>query len=141
MRRLLLILGVVGALAAPVSAQAGTGVVRFPQEFVTPICNGDVLQLSGTLLDVETSFSGGFREQFQLQGTATDLTIGTVYHGTTFFRDLEITTPAGATVVTFTDGTRLESATGESVTFSDLLHLTITPDGITRADVEMTTVC
>ena len=59
----IVVLGVVGASAAPVNAQAATTVRSFPQEFVTPICNGDVLHMSGTLVNVETStalHSGGF---------------------------------------------------------------------------------
>jgi hypothetical protein len=141
----IIVLGAVSALATPVRAQAVTGVRSFPQEFVTPICNGDVLHLSGTLLNVETAtalHSGGFlfREQFQLQGTATDLTTGTVFHGTTYFRDLEITTPAGGGVVTFTNGTRLVSG-GESVNFNYLAHFTVTPDGTTTVFFESVTAC
>lgn len=141
----IIIVGVVGALAAPHSAQAGTIVRSFPQEFVTPICNGDLLYMSGRLLNVETStalHSGGFlfREQFQLQGTATDLTTGTVFHGTTYFRDLEITTPAGGAVVTFTNGTRLVAG-GESVSFNFLAHFTVTPEGATTVFFENVTAC
>ena len=141
----IIVLGAVSALATPVRAQAVTRVRSFPQEFVTPICNGDVLHLSGTLLNVETATalrSGGFlfREQFQLQGTATDLTTGTVFHGTTHFRDLEITTPAGGGVVTFTNGTRLVSG-GESVNFNFLAHFTVTPDGTTTVFFENVTAC
>jgi hypothetical protein len=141
----IIVLGAVSALATPVRAQAVTGVRSFPQEFVTPICNGDVLHLSGRLLNVETAtalHSGGFlfREQFQLQGTATDLTTGTVFHGTTYFRDLEITTPAGGGVVTFTNGTRLVSG-GESVNFNFLAHFTVTPEGTTTVFFESVTAC
>jgi hypothetical protein len=141
----IVILGLVGALAGPVGAQAATTVRSFPQEFVTPICNGDVLQMSGRLVNVETAsplHSGGFlfREQFQLQGTATDLTTGTVFHGTTYFRDLEITAPAGGGVVTFTDGTRLVSGR-ESVTLNYLAHFTVTPDGTTTVFFENVSAC
>ena len=37
----IIVLGAVSALATPVRAQAVTRVRSFPQEFVTPICNGD----------------------------------------------------------------------------------------------------
>jgi hypothetical protein len=141
----IVVLGVVGASGAPVGAQAATTVRSFPQEFVTPICNGDVLHMSGTLVNVETStalHSGGFlfREQFQLQGTATDLTTGTVFHGTTFFRDLELTSPAGGGVVTFTNGTRLVAG-GETVSFNYLAHFTVTPDGTTTVFFENVSAC
>jgi hypothetical protein len=101
--------------------------------------------MSGRLVNVETAsplHSGGFlfREQFQLQGTATDLTTGTVFHGTTYFRDLEITTPAGGGVVTFTDGTRLVSGR-ESVTLNYLAHFTVTPDGTTTVFFENVSAC
>ena len=46
MRRLLMILAVVGALAAPVSAQAGTTVAKQTFDDTFPLCNGDRCGLS-----------------------------------------------------------------------------------------------
>jgi hypothetical protein len=89
----IVILGLVGALAGPVGAQAATAVRSFPQEFVTPICNSDVLQMSGTLVNVEHqprfTRADSISRTVPVTGTATDLTTGTIFHRTTFFQDLE----------------------------------------------------
>jgi hypothetical protein len=58
MRRLLVILGVVGALAAPVSAQATTTVEHLTFDTTFPLCNGDLIHVSGPLLAVISETAG-----------------------------------------------------------------------------------
>jgi hypothetical protein len=70
MRRLLLMLVIVGALAAPVSAQAATTVQRQTFDATITACNGDLVQLTGPLLRVisVTAFPpGGFFSEVHFQ--------------------------------------------------------------------------
>jgi hypothetical protein len=136
MRRLLLILAVVGALAAPLSAQATTTVERVTFDDTFPLCNGDPLHLSGTLLAVmsETSIpSGGeiVAIHFQPQGvTGVDLLTGTVFHATGLTRDLIVNSPPGGSTETFVNRFHIQATGGaESFIVSELFHVTVTPDG------------
>ena len=101
MRRLLVILAAVGALAAPLGAQAGTTVQKQTFDDTFPLCNGDPIHLSGPLLAVisETATpSGGevLAFHFQPQGvTGVDLVTGTVFHATGLTRDLIVNSPSG----------------------------------------------
>jgi hypothetical protein len=139
MRRLLVILAVVGALTAPVGAQASTTVERVPFDATFPICNGDLIQISGTLLTTvsETATSSGgdvFAIHFQPQGVAgVDLVTGTVFHATGLTRDLIVSSPAGGFTETFVNRFHIQATGGdESYIVTELLHVTVTPDGTVR---------
>jgi hypothetical protein len=143
MRRLLLILAVVGALAAPLSAQATTTVERVTFDDTFPLCNGDPLHLSGTLLAVmsETSTpSGGeiVAIHFQPQGvTGVDLLTGTVFHATGLTRDLIVNSPPGGSNETFVNRFHIQATGGEeSFIVSELFHVTVTPDGTVTVDFD-----
>jgi hypothetical protein len=136
MRRLLVILAAVGALAAPLGAQAGTTVEKQTFDTTFPICNGDLIHLSGTLVAVisETATpSGGevLAFHFQPQGvTGVDLVTGTVFHATGLTRDLIVNSPAGGSTETFVNRFHIQATGGaESYIVSELFHVTVTPDG------------
>jgi hypothetical protein len=136
MRRLLVILAVVGALAAPVSAQATTTVERVTFEDTFLLCNGDPIHLSGTLLAVisETATpSGGLvvAIHFQPQGvTGVDQVTGTVFRAGGLTRDLIVNSPPGGTTETFVNRFHIQATRGaESYIVSELFHVTVTPDG------------
>jgi hypothetical protein len=136
MRRLLVILAVFGALAAPVSVQAGTTVERVPFDATFDLCNGNPIHLSGTLLSVfsETATpSGGLvlAFHFQPQGvTGVDLVTGTVFHAGGLTRDLIVNSPPGGSTETFVNRFHIQATRGaESFIVSELFHVTVTPDG------------
>jgi hypothetical protein len=136
MRRLLVILAVVGALAAPVSAQAGTTVEQFTFDTTFPLCNGDLIHVSGPLLAVisETATPSGGEVvafHFQPQGvTGVDLVTGTVFHATGLTRDLIVNSPPGGSTETFVNEFRIQATGGaESYIVTELFHVTVTPDG------------
>jgi len=136
MRRLLVILAAVGALAAPLGAQAGTTVQKQTFDDTFPLCNGDPIHLSGPLLAVisETATpSGGevLAFHFQPQGvTGVDLVTGTVFHATGLTRDLIVNSPPGGSTETFVNRFHIQATGGaESYVVSELFHVTVTPDG------------
>jgi hypothetical protein len=136
MRRLLVSLGIVGALAAPVSSQASTTVERVTFEDTFPLCNGDPLHVSGPLLAVisETATPSGGEVvafHFQPQGvTGVDLVTGTVFHATGLTRDLIVNSPPGGTNETFVNRFHIQATDGEeSYIITELFHVTVTPDG------------
>jgi hypothetical protein len=143
MRRLLLVLAVVGALVAPLSAQATTTVERVPFDETFPLCNGDPLHLSGTLLAVtsETATpSGGeiVAIHFQPQGvTGVDLVTGTIFHATGLTRDLSVNSPPGGFTETFVNRFHIQATRGvESFIVSELIHVTVTPDGTVTVEFD-----
>jgi hypothetical protein len=140
MRRLLLILAVVGALAGPVSAQASTTVERFTFDTTFPLCNGDPIHVSGPLLAVMTETatrSGGevLSFHFQPQGvTGVDLVTGTVFHATGLTRDLIVSSPPGGSTETFVNRFHIQATRGaESYIISELFHVTVAPNGTVTA--------
>jgi hypothetical protein len=145
MRRLLLILGLLcAAVAIPLSAQATTTVEQVTFEETFPLCNGDPIHISGTLLSTTTETttpSGGhvFAFHFNPQGvTGVDLVTGTVFHATGLTRDLVVESPAGGTTETFVNLFHIQATGGEeSFIGTDFFHITITPDGTVRVEVEM----
>jgi hypothetical protein len=136
MRRLLVILAAVGALAAPLGAQAGTTVEKQTFDDTFPLCNGDPIHLSGTLVAViseTTTPSGGevLAFHFQPQGvTGVDLVTGTVFHATGLTRDLIVNSPAGGSTETFVNRFHIQATRGaQSYIISELFHVTVTPAG------------
>ena len=136
MRRLLVILVAVGALAAPLSAQAGTTVEKQSFDATFEICNGDLIHLSGTLLAVfsETATpSGGevLAFHFQPQGVSgVDLVTGTVFQATGLTRDLIVNSPPGGSTETFVNQFHIQATGGaQSYIITELFHVTVTPKG------------
>jgi hypothetical protein len=143
MGRLLAILAVVGTLAVPVSAQAGTTVEQTTFDATFPLCNGDPIHVSGRLLVVTsetTTPSGGhvFAIHFQPQGvTGVDLVTGTVFHAGGLTRDLIVNSPPGGFTETFVNRFHIQATGGaESYIVSALFHITGTPDGTVRVEVD-----
>lgn len=134
-----MILAVVAALTASVSAQAGTAVAKQTVDQTFPLCNGDLIHVSGPLLAVfseTTTPSGGqvVAVHFQPQGvTGVDLVTGAVFHATGLTRDLIVNSPPGGTTETFVNRFHIQATRGgESFIISDLFHVTVTPDGTVR---------
>jgi hypothetical protein len=143
MRRLLAILALVGALAVPASAQAGTTIERIPFEDTFALCNGNPIEISGTLLVVSsetTTPSGGevFAIHFQPQGVSgVDLVTGTVFRAVGLTRDLIVNSPPGGTTETFVNRFHIQATRGaESYIVTELFHVTISPDGTVRVELD-----
>jgi hypothetical protein len=135
----MVILAVVGALAIPVSAQAGTTVEHGTFDTTFPLCNGDLIHVSGPLLTVisETATPSGGEVvaiHFQPQGvTGVDLVTGTVFHATGLTRDLIVNSPPGGSTETFVNRFHIQATGGaESYIVTELIHVTVTPDGTVR---------
>jgi hypothetical protein len=147
MKRLLVMLGVVAALAVPVGAQAATTIESQTFDTTFPLCNGDLIHVSGRLLVVTsetTTPSGGhvFAIHFQPQGvTGVDLVTGTIFHAGGLTRDLVVSVPAGqAFTETFVNNFHLQATGGaESFIVKDLFHVTVTPDGTVRVEFDKAT--
>jgi hypothetical protein len=139
MRRLLFVLTLAGALAAPVGAQAATTVEKIPFDDVVLLCNGHVVEISGTLLSTETTTttpSGGatIAIHFQPQGVSgVDLATGTPYRATGLTRDVMVTSPPGGFTETFVNRFHIQATRGaESFVVSETFHITVSPDGTIR---------
>jgi aspartate--ammonia ligase len=140
MRRLLVILGAVAALALPAAANAGTTVETITFDSTFPLCNGDLIQVSGPLLAVisDTSTPSGGEVvafHFQPQGvTGVDLVTGTVFHATGLTRDIVVNSPPGGTTETFVNQFHIQATGGaQSFLVTELFHVTVTPDGTVTA--------
>jgi hypothetical protein len=143
MRRVLVVIAASVALAAPLSAQAATTVQKITFDATFPLCNGDLIHVTGPLLAKVTETatpSGGelISFQFNPQGaTGVDLVTGTVFHATGLTRDLVVTSPPGGFTETFVNQFRIQSTTGaQSYIITQLFHVTVTPDGTTTAFVD-----
>jgi hypothetical protein len=140
MKRVLVILAVLTGFALAAGAQAATTVERQTFDETFPLCNGDLIHISGALLvtSTETSTpSGGFIVAFhaQPQGvTGVDLTTGTIFHATGLTRDLTVYSPAGGITETFVNRFHIQATGGEqSFIITELFHITISPDGTVRS--------
>jgi hypothetical protein len=139
MRRLLVVLAAFVALAVPVSAQAATTVQKTTFDATFPLCNGDLIHVTGALLAVmsqTTTPSGGVITSFQFnpQGaTGVDLVTGAVFHATGLTRDLVVNSPPGGSTETFVNRFHIQSTGGaQSYIVTELFHITVTPDGTVR---------
>jgi hypothetical protein len=143
MKKLLLLIAVTAALAAPVSAQAAATTERMPFDVDLVICNGDVVHLSGTLLAVfteTTTPAGGFvvSSHFQPQGVSgVDLVTGTMFRATGLTRDILVVSPPGGITETFVNRFHIQATRGEqSYIVSEVFHITIAPTGAITAFVD-----
>jgi hypothetical protein len=140
MKRVLVILAVLAGFAFAAGAEATTTVEQETFDATFPLCNGDLIHVSGKLLvtSTETSTpSGGLviAVHFQPQGvTGVDLTSGTIFHATGLTRDLIVFSPPGGITETFVNQFHIQATSGEqSFIVTDLFHITISPDGTVRS--------
>jgi hypothetical protein len=140
MRRLLVVLTVLAALAGAAAVQAATTVSKVAFDDTFPLCNGDPIHLNGTLLlttTVTQTPSGGFLVAFhaQPQGVVgVDQVTGTVFHAVGVTRDIQLSTPPGGAVETFVNRFHIQATGGaQSYIVSELFHITVTPDGTVAA--------
>ena len=143
MKRVLVILALLAGFAIPASAEAATTVEQQTFDATFPLCNGDLIHVSGTLLVTTTTTStpsGGFivAVHFQPQGvTGVDLTTGTIFHATGLTRDLIVFSPAGGITETFVNRFHIQATGGvESYIVTNLFHITVSPDGTVRSYVD-----
>jgi hypothetical protein len=136
LRRLLLLVGVVAALTASVSAQAATTVQTIQFTATVTLCNGDQVNLAGPLLittSTTTTPSGGVITAFhaQPQGVSgIDSTTGTVFRAGGLTRDLTVNSPPGGFTETFVNQFHLQATGGaQSYLVTELFHITVTPAG------------
>jgi hypothetical protein len=138
MRRPFVVVVVVMAAALTVTATAwaATTVQKIPFNAEVVICNGDTVDLSGTLLDTVTTTptpSGGtiFAFHDNPQGIrGVDTTTGTVFHATGLTREVDVTSPPGGFTSTFVNRFHIQATGGaQSFIVSETEHITITPSG------------
>lgn len=136
MRRLALpILGAL-VLAFPAVSAASTTVQKLPFDAQLSLCNGHVVEFTGTLLStfsVTSTPSGGFAvaSHFQPQGiSGADEQTGTLYRATGLTRDILVLSPAGGLVETFVNRFHIQATGGaESYEVTETSHITVTPSG------------
>jgi hypothetical protein len=141
MRRLLLLVALVGGLATAGGAQATTSTISFPFDTTFPLCNGDPVHLSGTVLGIFTetqTAQGGevLAFHFQPQGVrGVDLVTGTVFHATGLTRDVIVSVPPGrGETETFINDFHIQATGGaQSYLNTEVFHITVTPDGTVAA--------
>jgi hypothetical protein len=143
MKRGVVLIGAMVALAIPASAQAVTTVEQIPFETSILLCNGGVVHLQGQLLVTTTSTAiptGGFvfAIHFQPQGVkGVDVTTGTVYIATGLTRDLFVVTPSGGLTETYVNQFHIQATTGaESYIVTGLFHITFSPEGTIRVVID-----
>ena len=144
MKRLLMAAVAVSALLVlSASASAATTVQKIPFSAEVGLCNGDTVDLSGTLLDsstLTTTPSGGVIVAFHdnPQGiSGVDTTTGTVFHATGLTREIDVSGPAGGFTTTFVNRFHIQATGGaQSFIVSETEHVTITPDGTVRVSFD-----
>jgi len=143
MRKLLVLLITIAALAMPLAAQASATTEKVPFDANVTACNGDVIHISGTLLSIfteTTTPSGGFivSSHFQPQGImGVDLTTGTRYVATGLTRDILVTSPSGGSTETFVNRFHIQATSGaESFIVSEVFHITVNANGDVTAFVD-----
>ena len=127
---------VIAALTVSATALAATTVQKIPIDIEVGLCNGDTLDLSGTLLDSVTTTatpSGGLLFAFHdnPQGIrGVDTTTGTVFHATGLTREVDVFSPRGGVTFTFVNRFHIQATRGaQSFIVSETEHVTITPSG------------
>ena len=143
MRKVLVLLITIAALAMPLAAQASATTEKVPFDANVTACNGDVIHISGTLLSIfteTTTPSGGFivSSHFQPQGImGVDLTTGTRYVATGLTRDILVTSPSGGSTETFVNRFHIQATSGaESFIVSEVFHITVNANGDVTAFVD-----
>jgi hypothetical protein len=143
MRKLLVLLITIAALAMPVATQASATTLKVPFDADVIACNGDVIHISGTLLIIfteTTTPSGGFivSSHFQPQGImGVDLTTGTKYVATGLTRDILVVSPSGGITETFVNRFHIQATTAaESFIVSEVFHITVNANGVVTAFVD-----
>ena len=134
--RLVGLLAAASVLLGAGAAQAATTVQELQYSSITELCNGDPVQLSGTLLFVDsftTLPSGGHASMvlFEAQNvTGVDLVTGTTYHLASTLSGRGVLSSAGGSTGTFISRFHLQSTGGaESFTVGLTAHTTVAPDG------------
>lgn len=136
MRRVIAVVAVAAALVVPVGAHGSTTVQQLTFDTTFPLCNGDLIHVSGPLLAIfseTTTPSGGEIVAFHYQPqnvTGVDLVTGTIFHATGLTRDIVVNSPAGGSTETFVNNFHIQATGGaQSYIVTEVFHITIAPDG------------
>ena len=139
MRKAPVALVAAAALAAPANGFTATTANRSNFDSTFPLCNGELVHVSGPLLVVESTSStssGGLITSlhFNPQGvTGVNLSTGAVYQATGMTGDVSVNSPAGGFASTFVNQFRTQATGGsESFIVTELFHVTMSPDGTVR---------
>jgi hypothetical protein len=127
MKRLVVPLLLVAALVTASAATASVTVVQEPLNHQVTLCNGDIVDLTGTLV---TAFNGNVLTSAHTQDmVGIDETIGTIYHGQQTLFDIVPPDSSGGGVETFHVATVLVTADGQRFRDIGTFHATVLPDG------------
>ncbi len=136
MRRVIAVVAATAALVVPVGAHGSTTLQQFTFDTTFPLCNGDLIHVSGPLLAIfseTTTPSGGDTVAFHYQPqnvTGVDLVTGTIFHATGLTRDIVVNSPAGGSTETFVNDFHIQATGGaQSYIVTEVFHITIAPDG------------
>ena len=109
---------------------------KIPFNAEVTLCNGDTLELSGTLLDIVTTTatpSGGLIVAFHdnPQGiSGIDTTTGTVFHATGLTREVDVSSPHWRVHEHVRESIPHPGDRGaQSFIVTETEHVTVTPDG------------
>ncbi len=136
MKRVIAVVAATAALVVPVGAHGSTTLQQFTFDTTFPLCNGDLIHVSGPLLAIfseTTTPSGGDTVAFHYQPqnvTGVDLVTGTIFHATGLTRDIVVNSPAGGSTETFVNDFHIQATGGaQSYIVTEVFHITIAPDG------------
>ena len=131
MRKLALLLVAALAAASVVATTANAAPVTVGQDpFSTQvtICNGDTVDLTGTLV-VVLNGNTSITDTHTRNMVGVDETTGTVYHGEQSYFDILPPDSSGGGIETFSVTTVLAAPNGQTFRETGLFHATVLPDG------------
>jgi hypothetical protein len=131
MRKLVLLLVALlaGASVAATAAKAAPVTVQQdPFSEQVTICNGDTVDLTGTLV-VVLNGNTAITDTHTQGVVGIDETTGTVYHGEQSFFDIFPPDSSGGGIETFSVTTVLAAPGGQTFRDTGLFHATVLPDG------------
>jgi hypothetical protein len=127
MKRLVVPLLLVAALASASVAAATVTVVQEPLNHQITLCNGDIVDLTGTLV---TAFNGNVLTSAHTQDmVGIDETTGTIYHGQQTYFDIVPPDSSGGGIETFMVTTVLAAPGAPTFRVMGHFHITVLPDG------------
>jgi hypothetical protein len=119
---------------------ASVTVVQEPLSQQVTLCNGDIVDLTGTMV---TAFNGNVLTSAHTQDmVGIDETTGTIYHGQQTLFDILPPDSSGGGVETFHASTVLVAADGRRFRDIGTFHATVLPDGTLQVlDFRESVVC
>lgn len=131
MRKLALLLVAALAVASVAATAANAGPVTVQQDSFNAqvtICNGDTVDLTGTL-QVVLNGNAAITDTHTLNLVGIDETTGTVYHGEQSYLDIYPPNSSGGGIETFMVTTVLAAPGAPTFRVMGHFHITVLPDG------------